>query len=145
MTEKHVEEIGALREDQKEKEMEIQELKAENKRLKLRNLDESRYGQWNSEEITAWIMGLGDGRFLKYAMELGQNLKEEQVDGTTIGDADAADLKRWGVARFADIKFLQKQIEILVCNDAPHSAFESVAPVAQMENEGSNAEPTAYH
>merc|ERR1712154_694620 len=104
--------------DQKEKGLELQNLRDENKRLKLQCIDVSNFLQWKHDEICQWIIGLDNGRFMKYKEKLRISLEEEEVDGQILEIVDGGDLKRWGVTKLADIKFLQKELLTLV-NNAP--------------------------
>ena len=67
--------ISELEADQKEKDIENKRLKAEIKQLKLQCLDVSKYQEWNHQEIGAWIMGLDDGRFVKYKKVVMKHLE----------------------------------------------------------------------
>ena len=137
--------VGRYQEEEKEREMELQDLRAEVKQLKLQNLDPSKYEEWGPEEICQWIMGIDGGRFVKYEKAVRANLKEEEADGPTLAEVDGADLKRFGVTKLSDIKFLQKQIGKLVANNAKGGGSkDAMFGVNPMENEGNNPAPTAY-
>ena len=82
--------------------------------MKRQCLDTSKYQEWGPDEICEWILGLGDGRFAKYEKVLRQNLKEEELERSMLGDVDGGDLKGWGISKFVDKKFLKEQIAILV-------------------------------
>ena len=125
--------------DEKEREIELQGLRAEIKRLKCRRLDLSKYEAWGPDEICEWILGLGDGRLLKYEKILRQNIKEEEADGSLLRAVDSADLKGWGVIKMSDRKFLQNEIASLVGNQ-PAAANPASSVVA---NEGAK-DVTAY-
>ena len=134
-----------MHEEEKEKDLMIKELKEEVQKLKLQCLDEQKYEEWNHEEIAAWIMGLDEGRFVKYEKTVKRNLKEEEVEGSMLSKVDGADLKRWGITKFMDFKYLLQQIESLVAKtvdneskESKHKGMDSAANV----NEGA---PTAYH
>jgi len=124
-------------EERKESEMEVAALKAEIKRLKLQSLDTSKFEEWGHDEIAEWILGLGDGKLAQYADELRERLKEEQMEGSGLKDVDAGDLKLWGFTKFADRKYVQRQIEELVNNQA------AVTAIPLKANEGAHA-PTAF-
>ena len=62
-------------------EMELQELREEVQRIKLQQLDESKYTEWGPEEIAAWIINLDPGRMMKYENAVKSALKEEEADG----------------------------------------------------------------
>merc|ERR1719474_2006535 len=82
---------AVAQEDAKEKEIEIQELRTEVKRLKLQNLDTAKYEEWGHEEVHQWMMGLDGGRLIKYGNALRDNLKAEGVTGKVIAKADRAE------------------------------------------------------
>eukprot|EP01083_Nonionella_stella_P289359 984667_1 len=48
--------VGVLMEEKKEMELEINALKKENKRLRLKSIDVVRYETWEWEEVLRWIM-----------------------------------------------------------------------------------------
>lgn len=121
--------------DQKEREIELQGLREEVKRLKLKCLDPSKYEDWGPEEICEWILGLGNGKLAKYEKVLRENLKEEEVVGSMLGDVDGGDLKGWGISKFADKQFLKTEIAILVGKQPAALASSSSA----MANEGAKA------
>ena len=60
------------------------------------------------------------------------------MDGTALAMIDAADLKRWGIVKIADFKYLQKQIAVLVSGQ--------LYPInsAILMNEGQKPAPTTY-
>ena len=124
--------------DHKEKELDLQILRGENKRLKLQYLDVSNFLQWKHDEICQWIIGLDHGRLLKYEEKLRFSLDEEEVDGQILEIVDGGDLKRWGVTKLADIKFLQKELLNLV-NNAPGKDHGCG------DQEGANAAITVHH
>ena len=135
--------IELMQEEEKQRELIVEELKEEVKALKMRCLDEDRYSEWDHDEIAEWIMGLDGGRFVKYEKVVRRTLKEEEVDGSTLGVVDGADLKRWGVTKFADFKYLQQQILKLVARNSPdHIAKNATNDSAAAPSEGA---PTAYH
>ena len=103
--------------------------------MKLQCLDTAKYEEWGHEEICEWILGLGDGKLMKYEKVLRESLKEEEVDGSMLEKVDSGDLKGWGVTKFVDKKYLQEQIAILVGNQPAAFAHPSV-PLA---NEGAKA------
>ena len=110
-------------------------LRKEGKQLKRDSLDTSKYPEWGPEEICEWILGLGDGRLVKYEKELKKNLTVEEVDGSMLNKVNSADLKGWGIIKFADKKYLEEQIELLVANPAPMMATEGApSPTAFTQN-----------
>merc|ERR1712073_67353 len=92
------------------------------------------------DEVIAWIMKLDKGRFKMYGNVLQRHVKEEEVHGQHIGVVDAADLKRWGVTKFADIKYLQNAIRKLVNHQPPKNEQQGIAcaAVSGMYDEGEN-------
>ena len=131
--------LSQYEDEEKERQIEVQALREEVKRLKRQNLDTSKYAEWGAEEIGEWILGLGDGRLVKYEKVLKKNLMEEEVDGSMLDKVNSADLKSWGIIKFADKKYLEEQIGLLVAN--PAQPGTNAAPM--MENEGAHA-PTAF-
>ena len=72
--------IKLMNKQEESKEMEL--LKEENKKLteeirelKLKNIDTSKYEEWNWQEILYWMLSLENGRFKKYENLLLPNLK----------------------------------------------------------------------
>ena len=119
--------------------MELERLRAEVKRLKLQCLDPSKYEEWGPDEICEWILGLGDGRLVKYEKVLRESLKEEEADGSLLGALDGGDLKGWGIIKLSDRKWLQNEIAVLVGN---HPSAAAPAPSA-VASEGAKG-ITAY-
>ena len=81
--------------------MELSALKEEVKRLKLQNLDESKYVEWGPEEVSEWILNLDVERMRKYEEVVKRNLMEDEVDGSLLSQVDGADLRSWGIGKFA--------------------------------------------
>ena len=131
--------LSQYEDEEKERLIEVQALREEVKRLKKESLDTSKYTEWGPEEICQWIQGLGDGRLVKYEKELKRNLMEEEVDGSMLDKVNSADLKGWGVIKFADKKYLEEQIGLLITN--PGQPVANAAP--RMANEGAHA-PTGF-
>ena len=90
-----------MEEEEKEKEMRIQELQSENKRLKLQTLDHSKYAEWNWEEIAMWIINLDIRRMKKYEEVVKRNLKNDEADGSLLSEVDGGDLRAWGIEKLA--------------------------------------------
>jgi len=140
--------IGTLQEEEKEREVMVQELKEEIKALKLQCLDESKYDEWNHEEIAAWIMNLDGDRFEKlYGESIRMVLEEEQVSGSDLKKIKKEDVKRWGITKFADFDFVHEHIQRLTAdkigNEHP-SVHSNVNPMsAGAANEGDDS--TGYH
>merc|ERR1719474_1632676 len=84
---------AVAQEEAKDKEIEIQELRTEVKRLKLQNLDTTNYEEWGHEEVHQWMMGLDGGRLMKYGNALRDSLKAERVTGKDIAEIERTDLK----------------------------------------------------
>ena len=72
----------------------------------------------------------------KYENAVKSALKEDEADGSLLGEIDGGDLRGWGIKKLVDRKFVQKQIARLVTNNPKD--LHSVA------DEGANAAPTAY-
>merc|ERR1712154_135933 len=107
-------EIGDLMGEQKEKDLELKRLQKEIKELKISQIDPSKYLEWGHDEITAFICDLEGGRYRKYENVLNDALKEEGVEGAHLKEVDSADIKRWGIKSFQDIKDLTKSIQKMV-------------------------------
>merc|ERR1712154_540023 len=107
---------GALMDDQKEREFEVKRLKEEVRRLKVLQIDPSKYLEWGHDEIVAFICNLEDGRYRKYENVLIDALKEEGVEGAHLRKVNELDVKGWGVKNFDDKKDLTKAIQQMVNN-----------------------------
>ena len=110
--------LQKLADDFKELQTENEALKAQVKELKTNLIDPSKYRDWSYEDILLWITGLEDGKYKGYDKVLMKVLAEEQPCGKDLGSVDAADVKRWGVTKFADIKDLCNHIKQLINNNA---------------------------
>ena len=90
-----------LQEEEKERQMELEQLREEVKRLKLLSLDETKYMDWNAEEISEWILNLDIDRMSKYEDVIRKNVKEDEVDGSLLSEVDGGDLRVWGIGKLA--------------------------------------------
>ena len=129
--------VATLEDERKEFEMMINELKEENKKLKLNNLDVGKYEEWGVDEIIYWIISLDEKVFQQYEGTLRKFLSEEDVNGECLIDVEVSDIKRWGIKSFKHSKLLLKAIKSLVDKGKIQNNDNN------MLNEGSNA-PTAY-
>ena len=136
--------IASFQDDEKQREVELQQLRAEVKRLKLQNLDESKYAEWGPDEIAAWIVNLDVERMKKYEEAVNRNLKEDEVDGSLLSQVDGGDLRTWGIGKFADRKFVQQEIARLVANYPQKKFNDQMADMNLIADEGAHAAPTAY-
>merc|ERR1711879_117731 len=94
--------IAIFENAEKEKEMELQELREEIKRLKLQSVDESNFMKWGPDEIAAWIINLNKERMGKYEQAIKVNLKKDNVRGSLLSEVDGGDLGYWGIDDFSD-------------------------------------------
>ena len=139
------EQVLAIKDDEKEREQELQSLREEVKRLRIKQLDESKYLEWSYEQISSWMMSLDNGRLTKYEQTVKANLEDEEVDGSTLGDINETDLKRWGIKKFSDIKYLLKEIQRLVTGHDVAAEPGIVKPAFHsMPNEGANQGATDF-
>ena len=129
--------VSRLEDERKEFDMTINELKEENKKLKLNNLDVGKYEEWGVDEIIYWIISLDEKVFQQYEGTLRKFLSEEDVNGECLIDVEVSDIKRWGIKSFKHSKLLLKAIKSLVDKDKIQNNDNN------MLNEGANA-PTAY-
>lgn len=107
-------EVTRLQNDKERLQSTIDTLKTENRRLKMPSFKGNDYSEWGPQEICDWIINIENGKLCKYEEVLGRNLKEEEVTGEMLQEIDGADLKRWGISKFADIKMVLKQIGQLI-------------------------------
>ena len=73
------EQLLKVKDEEKEREEEVEELRKEVKLLKMQHLDESKYLQWGPDEITAWVINLDPKRLGKYEKKLEKALFEEEA------------------------------------------------------------------
>ena len=118
-------------EEQKESQLQIQQLTNKIKMLQMSSLDVNKYEDWKWEEILQWIMNMDDSRFRKYESDLTNNLSVEQPSGANLKEVNEGDIRRWGVTRFSDIKILSYNIKQLVDRNA--NVHDNVASVANEE------------
>lgn len=130
--------IAAMKDSEKKKDKELEKLTAELKRLKLLQLDESKYIQWGPDEIAAWIINLDPNRIKKYENALKKGLVENQANGALLLEVDGGDLKEWGITDRKDRKFVMAEIERLVANNALNHNHKGLMV------EGGHEGPTAY-
>ena len=121
-------------EEQKQHELVINELRMENKKLKLKCLDVGNYMKWDVEQIIFWISTLDDGKYVKYLDKLKACLVEEGLSGSDLIEIEETNLKMWGIVNFRDRKDLLKQFKKLTQS----------LPQQQMVNNNEGA-LTEYH
>ena len=131
------EQLSMKRAHGKQRKLEILELREEVKRLKLLQLDESKYIEWGPDEIATWIINLDANRLWNYEEALAKGLIEIDANGALLAEVDGGDLKDWGIIDRKDRKYIMAGIERLVANDLPQ------APQNVMF-EGAHVVPTAY-
>ena len=137
--------IVVFQDEEKERELELNELRAEVRRLRLDNLDETKYVEWGPDEICSWIINLDIERMKKYEEVMKKNLEEDEADGSLLAEVDGGDLRSYGIGKLNDRKFVQKAIAKLVANNPQGGGAKDIVAVANpMANEGVNAAPTAY-
>ena len=141
-----MEQIAVFQDDEKQREMELLDLKEENKRLKLQLLDESKYMEWGSDEIAAWFINLDPDRMKQYEKAVSRALKEDEVNGSFLAEVDGGELRQWGIQKIGDRKFVQKEIARLVAAQKVPKGGPKVAKgdLSVIADEGANAAPTAY-
>ena len=121
--------VLAMKEEEKQRDVELQELRAVVKRLKLQHLDETKYTQWGPEEISAWIINLDPNRLQRYENVLEQNLIEKEVNGKVLAESDSldgADLRDWGIEDRKDRKYVMGEIEKLRMNYTSKEGADAV-------------------
>ena len=131
-------------EEKKEQQMVVAELRdenkrlrAENKRLRVQNVDPSKFREWSTQEVVAWIVSLNPDSLGLYEDTMLRVMTEEGVDGECLDeDVSIADLKRWGVTLYKHSKHVLKEIKALI---------RSSGAVNKCMDEGvAAAEHTAY-
>ena len=95
------EQNAVLQDEEKERQMEVEQLREEVKRLKVLSLDETKFMNWNAEEISEWILNLDIDRMSKYEDVIRKNLKKDEVDGSLLVAVDIGDLRTWGIGKLA--------------------------------------------
>ena len=133
-----IDEVDGLKLQKAALNAEIDRLGTEVKRLKLQQLDGSKYIQWRPDEIAAWIVDLDPNRMNKYETILGKGLVENEVKGALLAEVDGGDLKEWGIDDRKDRKYVMAEIERLVANNTRNES----AKIAMRE--GANAASTAF-
>ena len=133
---------------------EILRLRLENKQLRQEMVrhgsivDISKYMTWNWQQILQWILKMENSRFKKYEITLRKMLHEEKPNGEDLGYVNEADIKRWGVTDFRDIKIFRAKLDELINanNDnnedgqIRHIQNEQHLAQTPMDNDGDNKE-----
>ena len=122
-------------EEQKEFQLENNDLKKQLQEMTLKVTDVNNYQSWDSQQIVFWIISLDDGRFMKYEQLLLSSLKEEEINGSQLSQVNEADVKGWGINNFADKKKLVQHVKLLVNKNNHHNmdSDNNVALVSDME------------
>lgn len=115
-------------EEQKESQIKIERLEEQVAALKLRAIDESKYMDWEWEDVLLWILSMDNGRYKKYESVLRQSLSEEEVRGEYLSKVDSADIKGWGIKSFLDKKDLFARITDLVEQNADVAVAKAAYP-----------------
>ena len=138
--------VLTLENEQKEFEMDMNELKEENKRLKMeKNLKKDKFEEWGAEEIVCWILSLDLEMYGPYEDALREALKKECMNGQCLHLVGKDDLIRWGITNFEHFTILHQRIQELVKskNDGGENANDENTNVenVNVENmkEGSSA------
>ena len=100
--------------DYKKMEIEINTLKSENNRLKLRELNNMDYTKWNNDDILIWILSLNNNKFEKYKNVLNKNLSLQNIKGIDLQNMNEFDIQGLGITDFSDKKELIQQIKQLI-------------------------------
>ena len=130
-------------EEQKESQMKIHGLEEQVAALKLKAIDESKFMEWEWEEVLLWILSIEKGRYKKYESVLRQSLSEEEVKGEYLGNVDSADIKGWGIKSFLDKKDLCNHISDLVERNSNETVAKAASPM--QSNEMDEGGVTALH
>ena len=139
------EQLLAMQADEKQREQELDELRQENERLRKGSLNEAKYMEWNHGQISSRMISLENGRLQKYGEAIKRNLEDEEVDGSTLADINETDLKRWGIKKFSDIKYLLKEVQRLVSGHDVAAETQIAKPAFHsMPNEGANQGVTDF-
>eukprot|EP01084_Bolivina_argentea_P009280 17363_1 len=107
-------------------ELTINSLKKENKKLKMKAMDLSKWQDWNSDDILIWIMSLDDGKYKRYHYKLQKTLKQQEITGDDLASMDATDVKDLGVSAFKDKKSLLLSIKKLVNKKKKNIKYNNV-------------------
>ena len=73
--------IKSLKEENKK-------LRDENRELKLKHIDESKYKEWDYKQIIFWILSLDNGLFKQYENTLSTKLKEADLEGSDLNEVN---------------------------------------------------------
>ena len=136
--------LAGVEEECKELKIENIEIKKElNKIKKLKNIDITRYKEWNADEVVDWIISLRDGQFIKYEAQLRQAFVSEGVNGSSIDMIDKTELKNWGIQSFIDRGTLFKDLNALIHQNQnqqqqQQQAQQDVAPANNDNNDNNN-------
>ena len=133
-----MEKLSKMKDDEKEMDKTVQKLREEVKRLRLQQLDETKFIQWGHDQILAWIINLDPNRLRKYEEVLTKGLVENEVNGAVLEEMDGADLKEWGIVDRKDRKYVRIEIEKLVASNGVKRNAENLMM------EGANAASTAF-
>ena len=106
--------IEYLQNDQKEKELIIQEMNIEIENLRIKLLDLSNFRLWKWDDVFIWIMSLENGRYKKYQNRLKKNLRLQDIGGQDLESIVSSDIIDLGVTKFNDKKALLKCIQTLI-------------------------------
>merc|ERR1712154_469670 len=109
----------SLREEQKEAESTIAELRAKVQLLELKTLDPTQFRTWNWKQIHFWIINVDDGRFKKYDAILREFLSKADLTGEELSDVNPLILEDWGIKDGKDRAVLSGHIRSLARQNGP--------------------------
>merc|ERR1719474_1659828 len=124
------ERVSGMQDDEKQREMELKEIRRDTKRRLLQLLDEHEFMEWGPSQISAWIINLDAQRLKKYEDELSMKLAAKKVNGSELRVVDAGDLREWGITKREDRSFVEKEIEKLRAETGQNMKRMDLAPPA---------------
>ena len=117
----------------------INNLKKENRKLKRKAIDPTKFEDWNEDDVMNWIFSLENGLFEEsYGDILSKEIKNAELSGSDLIELNTNDIKGFGINVFKHRKILEKNIKKLIQKKQIKNQS-----IMNNDNEGVNA-PTAY-
>ena len=107
---------GRLMDECKELQLRLNETKQRLKEMEIR-MNTTRYREWTSNDLVAWICSLDNGRYEKYKNKLLIAFERQGVDGKGMCYLEKQDLEGFGVDAFIDRSIIYRHIQSLVNNN----------------------------
>merc|ERR1712228_139305 len=115
---------------------ECKELKQQLNKLRIQNIDTTKYLEWTGDDFVDWICSLDDERFKQYEEKLKSVFAEEGISGNAIPYIQKEEWKGFGIKNYMDRTRIQAHVDKLTNAKAQHQ---------ENDNDDDEGKMTEYH